>query len=325
MAGLEKYHDAGALELIVTSTLPRELDKGSIQARKARLYHSIGGDTFAFSGEREFQSLDGAPVRSSLFPLLYTELFGGNLKGKALRRALRDCLHLDQAQMNAADIFVSNDKSLHGAQPILEKHGVHLLVYTPERALEHILSYFGGDNLELIKAQARDQGPVILGSNTCADCSFIAARAEETLARIQLKDGLVHFSARFRDENGRLLVELKPGEPPDFHVELKPGELPQSHVTGPRVRELGSGPILVTNKPVASAVVSSDERTYLAVRTTHTRRAVISHIELRDQVGQLVVQVQRETLVLRGASATFGPWTRTSQRTGPGTAGDCGR
>jgi hypothetical protein len=138
MACLEEYHHAGALELIVTSTLPVELDKGSIQARKARLYQSVGAYPLFFPGEREAQSRVGAPVRSSLLHLLHTELFGRNLKGKALLRAVRDCLHLDQAQMNGADIFVTNDKRLHAAEPLLEKHSVHLAVYTPEEALAYV-------------------------------------------------------------------------------------------------------------------------------------------------------------------------------------------
>lgn len=182
MTALEEYHHAGALELIITSTLPVELDKDSIQARKARLYRSVGAYPFFFPGEREPQSSLGAPVRLSLLPLLHTELFGPNLKGKALFRAVRDCLHLDQAQMNAADIFVTKDKRLHAAELLLEKHGVRLAIYTPEEAFEYVRSYYlrtiGEDNLERIKARANDQGPVILGSNSCAGCSFIAARAE---------------------------------------------------------------------------------------------------------------------------------------------------
>jgi hypothetical protein len=204
MASLEEYHHAGALELIVTSTLPVELDKGSIQAKKARLYQSVGAYPLFFPGEREAQSRVGAPVRSSLLHLLHTELFGRNLKGKALLHAVRDCLHLDQAQMNGADIFVTNDKRLRAAEALLEKHGVHLAVYKPEEALEYVWSYYlrtiGGANVEDVKARAEDQGPVILGSNSCAGCSFIAAHAEETLASIKLQDGLLHISARLRDE-----------------------------------------------------------------------------------------------------------------------------
>ena len=297
MTALEAYHDAGALELIVTSTLPVELDSGSIQAAKARLYQSVGAYPLFFPGEREVQSSAGAPVRPSLLPSLHTALFGRNLTGRALLRAIRDCLHLDQAQMNGADIFVTNDKRLHAAPPLLERHGVHLAIYTPDQALECVRSHYmrtiGKDNLEHVKARAEDQGPVILGSNSCAGCSFIAARTEETVARIQLQDGLLRISARFREENGGLLVELKPGERPVIPA------------PGASVTQVGTGLILVAEKPMSSVVVSSDQRTHLAVRMTHTGRAVVSEMELRDRDGRLVVSVQKESLVFHNASMRF--------------------
>ncbi len=294
MNALDEYHHAGALELIVTSTLPVELDKGSTQAQKARLYQSVGGYPLYFPGEKGAQSSIGAPVRKSLLHLLHQELFGRDLEGKALLRAVRDCLHLDQAQMNGADIFVTNDRRLHAAESFLARHGVHLSIGTPEEALERVRNYYrhaiGGDDLEKVKEASRDQGPVILGSNSCGGCSFIAGRNEETLATIKIEAGLLRIGGRFRDEHGQLLVELKPGERPVF-----PGP-------GARVTQVGGGPILIGEKPMGPAVLASDTQTYLAVRVTHTRRAVISEMELRDDAGQLVVAVQKDSLVLQGAN-----------------------
>jgi hypothetical protein len=86
MTTLEEYHRAGSLELIVTSTLPAELDKGSVQAQKAQLYRAVGGHLFYFGNERAAQSSIGAPVRESLLHVLEAELFGRRLKGKALLR-----------------------------------------------------------------------------------------------------------------------------------------------------------------------------------------------------------------------------------------------
>jgi hypothetical protein len=297
MTALEKYHHAGALELIVTSTLSVELHKGSIQARKARLYQSVGAYPLYFPGEQGAQSRIGAPVRQSLLHLLHQELFGRNLKGKTLLRAVRDCLHLDQAQMNGADIFVTNDRRLHAAEPLLARHGVHLSICTPEQALNHVRSYYlrsvGGDDLRRVKEAAQDQGPIILGSNSCGGCSFIAARADETLATITIEGGLLRIGGRFRDEHGQLLVELKPGERPEFPF------------PGVSLTQNGSGPILVADEAMGSLVVAADSQTYLAVRMTHTGRAVISKMELRDEAGQLVVAVQKESLVLQGANMRF--------------------
>ncbi len=43
MNELQRYHEAGAIELIVTSTLAAEVDRDSSQAAKARAYQSVGG------------------------------------------------------------------------------------------------------------------------------------------------------------------------------------------------------------------------------------------------------------------------------------------
>jgi hypothetical protein len=42
MNELQLYHEAGAIELIVTSTLAAEVDRESSQAAKARTYQSVG-------------------------------------------------------------------------------------------------------------------------------------------------------------------------------------------------------------------------------------------------------------------------------------------
>ena len=295
MTALEEYHRAGALELIVTSTLPAELDNGSIQAQKAQLYRSVGGHLFYFEGERGAQSSIGAPVRESLLHALQTELFGQHLNGKALLRAIRDCLHLDQAQMNAADIFVTNDRQLHAAEALLAARGVDLAICTPEEALDRVRAYYsktiGNDDLERARKAAQDQGPVILGSNSCGNCSFFVGQPdEETLISIRIDGGLLRLGGRFRDEHGRLLIELNPGERPTFPC------------PGASLTQVGSGPILIGEKPMGAAVVSANGRTLLAVRMTHTGRAVIYGMELRDKAGQMVGAVQKESLVLQGVN-----------------------
>jgi len=181
MTALEEYHRAGALELIVTSTLPAELDKGSIQAQKAQLYRSVGGHLFYLDGERGAQSSIGAPVRESLLHALEAELFGQFLSGRARLRAVRDCLHLDQAQMNAADIFVTNDRRLHAAEAFLTARGVALAICTPEEALDFVRDYYsrniGSHDLASARKAAQGQGPLILGSNSCGSCSIFVRSA----------------------------------------------------------------------------------------------------------------------------------------------------
>ena len=116
MTRLETYHDAGLLEILQTSTMPVELSLAPQQAQKAKKYGVIGGSTFFIQGDRGAQSMSGAGVNKSQMPGLMDRIFGTGLNGHALKRALRDVLHLDQAHQNDADIFVTNDRRLLEAQ-----------------------------------------------------------------------------------------------------------------------------------------------------------------------------------------------------------------
>jgi hypothetical protein len=50
---------------------------------------------------------------------------------------------------------------------------------------------------------------------------------------------------------------------------------------------------------MGTAVIATENRTFLAVRMSHTGRAVVSSMELRSKDGRLVGAVQQESLVLR--------------------------
>jgi len=297
MASLEQYHHAGALELIVTSTLPVELGRGSLQAQKIQTYQSIGGHLFYLLGDGGVQSSSGAPVRASLLNELVRHLFGWQLRGPVLVRALRDCLHLDQAQMNAADMFVTNDRRLKAAEPFLAAKQVDLIVCSPEDALDHVMGYFrrtiGSSELEHTRIASAKQLPVIIGSNSFGSCSFAVGQSnQERLLAITLTDGLLHLDGRFRDRDGQLLVELTSGKPPEIHG------------SGVTVTCVGSGPIAIGDGHWSAAVVTNDRGASLAVRMTHTNRAVVYRMQLRDCRGDLVAAVQRGALSLQGVSVT---------------------
>lgn len=297
MTALEEYHHAGALELIVTSTLGVELDERSIQAAKAKLYQSVGAYPFFFSGETRAQSRIGAPIRPSLLPLLHKRLFGRNLHGRSLLRAVRDCLHLDQAQMNGADIFITKDQRLHLAEEILAERGISLSICTPDGALQRIRHYYlrtiGKDDPSSVRSVAANQGPVIMGSNSCHGCAFMAGPDSEPLVTIDIRDGRLRICGLFRGEHGQPLLELKAGERPS--------------ILAPKVTltQVGAGPILIAEEPMGPAVVASDTETYLAVRMTHSCRVVFSEMKLRDSTGQLVGSVDKASLMLRGVTMRF--------------------
>lgn len=297
MNELQRYHDIGAIELIVTSTLPAEVDRGSSQAAKARTYQSIGGQFFSIQGVSGMQSMRGATLRPSRMQLLHTKLFGYNLKGHTLTRAIRDCLHVDQAQMNAAEILVTNDKRLHRAQDILKSEGVPLSVTSPERALvmvkEHLSASIGTDDLQKTKRHVENLGPIVLGSSSVGNCSFTAGPSQETLLSLRIDKGLLQIAGTLRDENGEVAIVLRPGTSPEFPI-------PKASLT-----QVGRGPLLVSSEPFGSFVVELGDRPILAVRMSHTLRAVVFAMELRDETGRIVASVERETLTLQGANLHF--------------------
>jgi hypothetical protein len=294
MNELQLYHEAGAIELIVTSTLAAEVDRESSQAAKARTYQSVGGRMSSIQGEPGMQSRAGATLRRSQLELLHARLFPHSLRGHALTRAVRDCLHVDQAQMNAADIFVTNDKRLHHAQEILRSVAVPLTVTSPEQALilvkDHVRDRIGTDELERTKVHIDGLGPIILGSNSIGNCSFRTGQNTDPLLAFRLENGLLQVSGALRDETGQVAIVLRPGESPEF----------SSHKA--TLTLVGSGPLLVCSESFGSFVVELDRRPVLAVRTSHIRRAVVFAMELRDNTGRLVASIQNEWLTLQGAT-----------------------
>jgi len=297
MNELQRYHDIGAIELIVTSTLPAEIDRGSSQAAKARTYQSIGGRMYSIQGVPGMQSIQGATLRPSRMQFLHSSLFGHNLTGHTLTRAIRDCLHVDQAQMNAADILVTNDKRLHRAQELLISEGVTLIVTSPERALvmvkEHLRASVGTNDLQTTKSHIEGLGPIVLGSNSVGSCSFTAETSEQPLLSLRIDNGMLKISGALRDENGEVAIVLRPGQAPEFPV-------PKASLT-----QVGRGPLLVSSEPFGSFIVELEDRPILAVRTSHTFRAVVFAMELRDETGCIVATVERETLCLQGANLHF--------------------
>ncbi|MCK9986368.1 MAG: hypothetical protein AzoDbin1_02840 [Azoarcus sp.] len=297
MNELQLYHEAGAIELIVTSTLAAEIDPGSSQAAKARTYQSVGGRMFSIQGVPGMQSMQGATLRSSQMALLHARLFPHALEGHALTRAVRDCLHIDQAQMNAADIFVTSDKRLHNAAEVLQSVSVPLAVASPERALimvkDHVRTRIGTDDLQRTKAYVDGLGSIILGSNSVGNCSFTLGQPPETLLAFRVENGLLQVSGALRDDTGQVGIVLRPGQSPEFPIH----KASLTHV--------GRGPLLVSSEPCASFVVEFDHRPVLAVRTSHTRRAVVFAMELRDSAGRVVAFVQNESLTLQGANVQF--------------------
>lgn len=293
MTELEQYHIAGAVELIVTSTLPVELDAGSIQATKAGLYQRIGAYPLHMPNHPAAQSAYGVTVRPSLLTLLHTELFGPLLQNRSIND-MRDCLHLDQAQMNAADMFVTNDKRLYAAEGVLASQGVRLAVLSPERALAYVQGYLrstiGTDQITHTKAHMEELGPLVIGSSWLSACDLVNEKTLERLAAFKIQDGLLHVQAKIRDDSGNVQVRLSPGEQPEVFSR------------GTRVTMSGRGPILAGEEPANIVVVSSDSQVFLAIRTTHDHRVIVYGLELCDERGTVVASVRWGHLALQGAA-----------------------
>ncbi len=297
MNELEAYHATGAIEILKTSTLPVEFSNAPQKSIKAQCYGTIGGLQAYIPNEKQAQSVWGLSLRPSLWCQIYRGLFERPLTGDAQKRALRDALHIDQAQMNAVDMFVTNDNALLAAEPLLRTHGIELAIMKPGQCLERIKQHcresFGTAEPTKVQEKIKTKGPLILGSNSCNGCAFIALPSKEQLLRLQITDSHFFVSGTLRDENGNDVVRMAAGQRPEFLG-------PSGSVT-----QTGEGPILVGETACWSFVVMESETAVFAARTTHTGRIVIYALLLRDTTGRTVGRISGETLELTGASLAF--------------------
>jgi len=298
MVELQTYHDVGGIELIVTSTLAAEVDIDSSQANKAKSYQKIGGVTYMIQGVPGMQSMHGATLRPSQMHLLRTRLFAHSSTGHTFTRAIRDYLHIDQAQMNAADIFVTSDRRLHRAQEILKEVFVPLAVASPEAAVtlvkKHLVTSLGTSHLSEVAKLAAALGPIVLGSNSFQNCAVFYSTAGESMLALRIEDGLLKIEGNLRDERGRVAVTLHGGQAARI-------ESPRASLT-----QVGKGPLLVSSEPFGSFVIDVDGSPVLAIRTNHTNRAVVFAMRLRDESGRVVASIERESLVLQGSGVQVG-------------------
>jgi hypothetical protein len=295
MNELERYYAVGAIEILKTSTLDVEFEKAPRQAIKAEKYRRIGGVHSYIAGEHGAQSQEGTCIRPSLCGEIYAGIFGDNLTGKAHRRSLRDALHIDQAQMNGADMFVTDDIALKVVEDVLRTRSIFLAVRKPGESLEFLKQYFRGkigtDDPAELKAQFDTQGPIILGSNTSYGCVFVAAPTQEELLRLEIKDGRLCISALFRDEHGSEVIRFSPGQRPEIFGPVGDFDMYQ----------MADGPILAGDLQCSSLVVRISRTPIFAVRVTHSARVVIYVLLLRDSGGNTVAEVRGAGLSLSGA------------------------
>ncbi len=295
MTALEHLHQSGLVEIFQTSTLPVEFQNWPLGKEKAAGYAVLGGSTTACLTPGNLDSLLGTPSHISLFLQIHNIAFGG-IDTHHRINDLRDALHIDQANQNHTDFFVTNEKQLLAANASLRSIGVEVSICDADDCLSAILESFKRDYgtsqpSDLTEILA-DSGPIFLGSNSCGGTEFVDNISGESLLGFVRTDNGAALCATLRTSEGHLGLSIIPGVPLRFHV-------PALRIYG----ETGPSPFLVGNETCRSfSIVDQNEQAVMAARMLRNGRLMFYQLKLRNQLGEVVVALDRGELSVRDAT-----------------------
>lgn len=291
MTTIEAYHDAGIVEIIKTSTLDAEFSTAALQKEKSRKYKVIGGSGIFSYSDGTIDAMPGATSGDSRFYQYYLAIFENFQGEKSRHRSIRDCLHIDQAILNNADYFVTNEKALiegsKRTQAIREK----LDVITPEDCLSRLRTYFdanyGTSNLDRLAELLNSGGPIILGSNRCGDLTIKDPSSTDVLLSFWIRDSKLIIECQIRDCQGNLILVINEGKI-------------QFHSNGARIKGMGYGPLLVGESAVNQIYIGNDTSAYLSARALSSGRVLFDRVELNSADGQRRLVVKRDAMHVQG-------------------------
>ncbi len=298
MNRLETLHALGLVEIFQTSTLPRELDSWPPGQQKAKSYSVLGGSSMFYLSESKIPDGNlGTVSRDSKFMQIHAAIFGPpDATWKKRTNDMRDALHIDQANQNDADFFVSNDTAILNASSELSAAGVGTQVCTAEfceaKVREYFESHYGTSQATALSARLQNAGPVLLGSNSCGETKFVDNEAgEKLLAFVRTPDGIA-IEAMVRAADGHELLTIAPNQPFLFHG------------PGAEVR-MDSGPalLLLGEAQCRSFAVKVLGSVALAGRVLLNGRLLLYRLALYSASGQLALQLERDTLMLFNVTA----------------------
>lgn len=305
MNSLEALHTAGLVEILQTSTLPVEFRNWERGRTKASSYTVVGGSqtTFLTSGGQPDSAL-GTPSKQSFLMEIHRLVFGEPSESVDRRNHdMRDALHIDQANQNYADFFVSDEKAILRASPLLRAAGIDTLVCNAETCLGAIQDYFknafGTADIPMLQARLQASGPILLGSNSCGGSAFVDVDTGETILAFLRTNNGATIVARIRSPDGRLLLSIDPDKPLQFH--------------GPGLRahlEDGPSPVQIGEKTCRSfSINSTDAETQpvMAARWLRNDRLLFYRLTLHNASGHLAISMDRSDLHLCGVTINAVP------------------
>jgi len=303
MTALEALHHAGVIEIFQTSTLPVEFKDWPLGKEKASAYAVVGGSVATYLTSDGPDSQLGTPSQLSLFSEIHRIAFGG-FSRSTRTNDLRDALHIDQANQNHADFFLTNEKALIAADADLRSVGLEVRICDVDDCLLTLQDFFkrdyGTTDISLLRARLESVGPVLLGSNSCCGTEFLDAKSGESLLAFLPSDNGVSIRATLRTAEGHIALSIAPGSSLQFHGSA----LKVYSSVGPSPVQLGD------HTCRSFSIVDKEERPYMAARMLRNGRLMLYQLKLYNSDGQLVVELDRATLGLNGV--TIRPVAATS-------------
>ena len=165
MNRLEELHKAGVVEIFQTSTLKTELIPYPPGLEKAKDYTTIGGgNSWQLPGNNMLVSNGGTPSIESQVMQIQNIIFGQHKR--FIRNNFIDALHIDQANQNDADFFVTDEKKILNSASRLSEAGIRTHICTDKFCETEILKYFElhykTSDAQRLSELLQETGPILL-------------------------------------------------------------------------------------------------------------------------------------------------------------------
>ncbi len=298
MNRLEALHKAGIVEIFQTSTLKPELIPYPQGLEKSKDYIVIGGSTGGFYLPNDNMSYSGPGTTCTHTRLTQIQNIIFGQQKDLIKNDLLDALHIDQANQNDADFFVTYEKKILNAASRLSEAGIRTKICNDKFCETEVREYFelhyGTSDVQRLSARLQEIGPILLGSNGYGEVSFSDNETGEILlAFIRTQTG-VAIQAIIRSSQGCDLLTISPNQPFLFH---RPG----ANVS----MEVGPSPLLVGNKECRAFSVEVSENTALAGRVLKNGKLLLYKLAIYNTSGKLALQIERGTLMIHNVNLSF--------------------
>lgn len=240
-------------------------------------------------------SLPGAPVLPTLHLSLEKAVFGdsANVYSNKSSNSFRDILHLDQAQANDVDYFVTNDKTLKKANMLFAETGRNTRVVLPSELIGCLMQYFENtentNDIEELRDISLNKLPVRMGSNDGLDFCISCSHTNELIFSVHLHQYGLTVECNIFDSSGRIMQNISNGQ--EFRIDD----------VRLNCSFQGPGPIFIGDKNIAQFSFQFNKKTILAGRATRNGRFLINRLSLKNSKGEDSVEIIQESLYLTNA------------------------